>query len=99
MHAFQLQLCLRFACAAQAQLLQPHQVFPQLRCRALGRRARIVQLVHQPRGERPQRHQLFAMQRLHLVGLHPQRHIRQNYLARLRAAGKQLPELLLRKSQ
>ena len=92
MHS-QLLRCLGLLADAQAQLLQPHQVFAQLRGRPLGRRPGIVQLVHQPGRQRSQRNQLFAMQRLCLVRMKPLRHIGQYHLAHRRAARHQGPEL------
>ena len=67
---------------AQAQLLQLQQVFAQLRSGAFGCGAGIVQLVHQPGRERAQRDKFLAMQRLHLIGLQPLRHVGQHHFAR-----------------
>src|SRR5580692_9647527 len=50
--------------------------------------------MHQACGESSERNQLLAMQRFDLVGLHPARHVRQDYLARRRAAGENSPELI-----
>ena len=83
MHS-QLLRRLGFFRAAQAQLLQAEQVLAQLRGGALGGRAGIVQLVHQAGGERAQRDELFAMQRLDLVGLQALRAVGQNNFAHRR---------------
>ena len=58
-------------CRSQTQILQPQQILAQLRSRSLRGRTRIVQLMHQPRCQRSQRHQLFSVQRFCLVRLQP----------------------------
>ena len=94
-HAVKLDAGFGLGAGAQAELLQAQQILAQLRGGALGRRTGVVQLMHQSRRQRSQRDQLLAVQRLHLVGLQPLRHVGQHHLARRRAAGHQRPELLL----
>ena len=95
LHALELSVGLGLVAGAQAELLQAQQIFAQLRGGALGGRAGIVQLVHQAGGQRAQRDQLLAVQRLHLVGLQALRHVGQHDFAHRRAAGQQRPEILL----
>src|SRR5271165_7123838 len=93
--AIQLFACLGPLADAEAEFLQAEEVLTQLCGGALGRSAGIVQLMHEPGSERAQRHQLLAMQSLHLVCLHAFIHVPYYDPAHCGATREQVPELIL----
>ena len=79
----------------ERELVHSHQVLSQLLRGTAGSGARVVQLVHQARGERPQRNHLLLLQGHVLHLLKALRHVGKNGSAHLWTAGHQAPELLL----
>ena len=93
-HALELGRGLGLAAVAQAELLQAHEIFAELRCGALGGGAGVIELVHEPGGECAEGDELLAMQRFNLVGLKALRAVGENHFAHGRATGKEGPEVL-----
>src|SRR3984885_5324037 len=75
--------------------MQPHKILPKLRSRATGRRAGIIELMHQARSERTQRSHLLLLHLGALQLLEAICHVAKNRFADLGATGHQIPELVL----